>query len=45
MSTTVRALLALSLIAVVAACAKKEAEPVYISEPVSSEPAYTGKYK
>ena len=29
----------------VAACAKKEAEVVYVDEPVSVEPTYTGKYK
>ena len=31
---------------IVAACAKKvEEEVVYVDEPVSSEPVYTGKYK
>lgn len=44
MSKTVRAVVALSLVAFVAACAKKE-EPVYVAEPVSQEPVYTGKYK
>lgn len=45
MSRTVRAVMALSLVVVVAACAKKEAEPVYVTEPVASEPVFTGKYK
>ncbi|MFN3936932.1 MAG: hypothetical protein ACK4KW_05070 [Gemmobacter sp.] len=44
MPTPVRAILALSLVAFIAACAKKE-EPVYITEPVQSGPVYTGKYK
>lgn len=39
-----KALLALCVIAFVAACAKKE-EVVYVDEPVSVEPTYTGKYK
>lgn len=46
MSKTVRALVAVSLVAFVAACAKKE-EPVYVTEApaVSEAPVYTGKYK
>jgi hypothetical protein len=39
-----KALLALCVIAFVAACAKKE-EVVYVDEPVTVEPTYTGKYK
>ncbi|SNX67413.1 hypothetical protein SAMN05878503_10145 [Cereibacter ovatus] len=36
---------ALCLVAVVAACAKKE-ETVYVDQPpVTTEPVYTGKYK
>jgi hypothetical protein len=45
MSSTTRALLALSLVAIVAACAKKQEEVVYVDEPVTAEPVYTGKYK
>jgi hypothetical protein len=33
------------MVAFVAACAAKEEEVVYVDEPVSTEPAYTGKYK
>lgn len=44
MSTTVRTVMALSLVAFIAACAKKE-EPVYVTEPVPAQPVYTGKYK
>lgn len=47
MSKSVKALLALSLVAFVAACAQ-QAEEEYVMvdpEPISSEPAYTGKYK
>lgn len=43
MSKTTRAVLALALVAFAAACAQKE-EPVYIADPVSTEPTYTGKY-
>ncbi len=39
-----KALYACVLVAVVAACAKKE-ETVYVEEPVTAEPVYTGKYK
>ena len=46
MSSTMRIVLALAVMGVVAACAKKvEEEVVYIDEPVSVEPVYTGKYK
>lgn len=45
MSNTVRAVVALSLVAFVAACAPKAEEPVYVTEPVHSGPTYTGKYK
>ena len=43
MSNKIRAVLALSLFAVVAACAQQE-EPVYAPEPVQQEPVFTGKY-
>lgn len=39
-----KALLAVALVAFVAACAKKE-EVVYVEQPVTAEPVYTGKYK
>jgi hypothetical protein len=44
MSKPVRAVLVLSLVAFVAACAQKE-EPVYVTEPVEAPPVHTGKYK
>lgn len=44
MSKSSATLLALSLVAFVAACAKKE-EAVYVDEAVTTEPVYTGKYK
>lgn len=45
MSTiTMRAALALSLVGFIAACAPAP-EPVYVTEPVQPQPAYTGKYK
>lgn len=43
MSKGIRAVVALSLVAFVAACAQQE-EPVYV-QPVTPEPVYTGKYK
>jgi uncharacterized lipoprotein YehR (DUF1307 family) len=45
MSSTKITVLALCMVAFVAACAKKEEEVVYVDEPVSVEPVYTGKYK
>ncbi|MDR7125766.1 hypothetical protein [Pseudotabrizicola sp. 4114] len=46
MSKSTKTLLALCMVAFVAACAgTKEAEVVYVDEPVSVEPTYTGKYK
>lgn len=46
MSSTMRIVLALAVTGFIAACAKKvEEEVVYIDEPVSVEPVYTGKYK
>lgn len=44
MSKSSSTILALAVIAFVGACAKKE-EVVYIDQPVSVEPVYTGKYK
>ena len=44
MSKSLRAVMALSLVAFVAACAPKVEEPVYVTEPVQSGPVYTGKY-
>jgi hypothetical protein len=44
MSKSTKTLLALCTVAFIAACAKKE-EPVYVEQPVSQEPVYTGKYK
>lgn len=45
MSNSVRAVLALSLVTFIAACAKKEEPPVYVTEPIPAAPVYTGKYK
>lgn len=39
-----KVLFAAILVAAVAACAKKQ-ETVYVEQPVSQEPAFTGKYK
>lgn len=38
-------LLGCALVALVAACAKKEDPVVYEPAPISQEPTYTGKYK
>jgi hypothetical protein len=45
MSKSSRILAALCLVAFAAACAPKTEEVVYVDEPVSAEPVYTGKYK
>ena len=46
MSSTLRIVLALAIVGTMAACARKATEEVvYIDEPVSVEPVYTGKYK
>ncbi len=46
MQKSMRIVMALALVGFVAACAKKaEEEVVYVDEPVSVEPTYTGKYK
>ncbi len=45
MSKSTNVILALAMVAFVAACAKKEEAVVYVDEPVSAEPTYTGKYK
>jgi hypothetical protein len=46
MSSTIRAVLALSFIGFAGACAPKVEEVVYVDEPmVTVEPVYTGKYK
>ena len=45
MQKSMRIVLALALVGMVAACAKKKKEIVYVDEPVSVEPTYTGKYK
>lgn len=44
MSKSTKIVLSLGLVAFIAACAPKE-EPVFVPEPVSVEPEYTGKYK
>lgn len=46
MSKSTKTLLALCMVAFVAACgAKQTEEVVYVDEPVTTEPTYTGKYK
>lgn len=45
MSSTKVTLLALCMVAFVAACAQKAEEVVFVEEPVTTEPSYTGKYK
>lgn len=44
MSKSSATLLALSLVAFVAACAKQE-DVVVVDDPVTTEPVFTGKYK
>ncbi len=46
MSKSTKVIVALCMVAFVSACAKKASEEiVYVDEPVSVEPTYTGKYK
>jgi hypothetical protein len=45
MSRTLKSVLALGFIAVVAACAQSAEEEFVVVEPVTTEPAPTGKYK
>ncbi|QYK43075.1 MAG: hypothetical protein KF887_08255 [Paracoccaceae bacterium] len=45
MPSSTRAILALVFVAVAAACAPKKEEVVYVDQPVTTEPVYTGKYK
>ena len=47
MSKSIKALLAIGLVAVVAACAQEPVEEYVVvdPEPISEEPTYTGKYK
>lgn len=46
MSTIVKSVLALGLVAIMAACSQPEEEYVVVEpEPISVEPVYTGKYK
>jgi len=40
-----KVILGLCMVAFVAACAPKTEEVVYVEQPVSTEPTYTGKYK
>lgn len=40
-----KALFASMLVVFVAACAAKQEEVVYVEQPVSQEPVFTGKYK
>ena len=47
MSTSIKSILALGLVAFVAACAQPAEEEYVVvePEPISTEPVYTGKYK
>ncbi len=45
MSNATRILLGLGLVAFIAACAPKVEEVVMVPEPITTEPASTGKYK
>lgn len=46
MSSTLRIVMILALAGAISACTKKvDDEVVYVDEPVSVEPVYTGKYK
>ena len=45
MSNSFRIILSLCTVAVLGACAAKTEEVVYVEEPVSVEPVYTGKYQ
>ncbi len=45
MSKNISSVLVICAVAFVAGCAKKQEEFVVVSEPVSMEPVYTGKYK
>ena len=47
MSKSIKSVLALGLVAFIAACAQQAEEEFVVvePEPISTEPAYTGKYK
>ncbi len=48
MSKSIKSVLVLGLVALVAACAQQSAEEEFVvvdPEPISTEPTYTGKYK
>jgi len=45
MSKSIKIVLTLGLVAFVAACGAPEEEPVFVPEPITVEPTYTGKYK
>lgn len=45
MSKTVKSILALGFVAVVAACAQPAEEEFVVVDPVTTEPVQTGKYK
>jgi len=45
MSNSIKSILAIGLVAFVAACAQQAEEEFVVVEPVTTEPAYTGKYK
>jgi hypothetical protein len=44
MSKSTRIILALGFVAFAAACKPKQEEVVFVEEPVTVEPTYTGKY-
>lgn len=45
MSKATKLVLSMGLVAFVAACAQQEEAPVFVPEPITVEPTYTGKYK
>ncbi len=45
MSTISKSILALGFVAIIAGCAQKAQEEFVVVDPITTEPAQTGKYK
>lgn len=45
MSKSIRMLVMLGFVGLIAACAQEQEEEFVVVEPISTEPTYTGKYK
>lgn len=45
MSNSIKSILAIGLVAIVAACAQPAEEEFVVVEPITTEPVQTGKYK